>query len=49
MVAASTDGENLVVEQHRPDKGPAAAAGHYSNDTPKPDKIRRPSGKDTSS
>jgi hypothetical protein len=45
MVAASTDGQNLVVEQHRPDKVAAAAADTGSNDTPKPDKIRRPSGK----
>jgi hypothetical protein len=29
MVAASTDGQNLVVEQHRPDKVPGAAAGHW--------------------
>ena len=29
MVAASTDGQNVVVEQHRPDKVPAAAAGHW--------------------
>jgi hypothetical protein len=49
MVAASTDGQNLVVEQHRPDKVPAAAAGHWFERHTEAGQDTSASGKDTSS
>jgi hypothetical protein len=44
---SSTDGQNLVVDQHRPEKVPAAA--HWFDDTPKPGKAGRSGNKDASS